>query len=169
MKRRNTIRALSGALLIVAAPLIWLGSSSGRNGSPAAAALDPAIASAPEMVVYKSPTCGCCNGWIEHMRAAGFTVRGQDVGDMETVKRREGIPLELSSCHTAVLDGYVFEGHIPASVIQRFLEEAPDLAGLTVPGMPIGSPGMEGPNPVPYEVIALGHDGSRTLYETVRP
>ena len=166
MKRRNGVWAVAGLvaagiLVVGAVPALWPGSSPADAGG--------AVAGAAEMVVYKSPTCGCCNGWVEHMRAAGFAVRAENVSDMHAVKVREGIPLELSSCHTSVLGGYVFEGHIPAPVIQRFLDEAPDLVGLTVPGMPIGSPGMEGPNPVPYEVIALGRDGSRTVYETVRP
>ncbi len=166
MKRRSGMLAVAGlvaagVIVVSAAPVLRPGSSP--------AGPDAAIAGAAEMVVYKSPTCGCCNGWVEHMRAAGFTVRAENETDMGAVKDREGVPLELSSCHTAILGDYVFEGHIPAPVIQRFLEQAPDLAGLTVPGMPVGSPGMEGPNPVPYEVIALGRDGSRTVYETVRP
>ncbi len=119
--------------------------------------------------VYKSPTCGCCSKWVDHMEAAGFTVAVEDVLDMAAVKRREGVPTDLSSCHTAIIGDYVFEGHIPARVIQDFLDESPELAGLAVPGMPIGSPGMEGPNPMPYDVIAFDKGGNRGVFERIQP
>lgn len=122
-----------------------------------------------EVVVYKSPTCGCCSEWVDHLEAAGFTVAAENVRDMAAVKHREGVPLDLSSCHTAVIGDYVFEGHIPARVIRDFLDEAPELSGLAVPGMPVGSPGMEGPNPVPYDVIAFDQDGNRSVFERIQP
>lgn len=122
-----------------------------------------------DVVVYKSPTCGCCSLWVDHMEAAGFTVSAENVLDMASVKHREGVPMDLSSCHTAIIGDYVFEGHIPARVIQDFLAEAPELAGLAVPGMPIGSPGMEGPNPMPYDVIAFDRQGNRGVFERIQP
>ena len=122
-----------------------------------------------DMVVYKSPTCGCCSLWVDHLEEAGFTVREENVLDMAAVKHREGVPMDLSSCHTAIVGDYVFEGHIPARVIRDFLDEAPDLAGLAVPGMPIGSPGMEGPNPAPYDVLAFDSDGNRGVFERIEP
>ena len=122
-----------------------------------------------EVVVYKSPTCGCCSLWVDHLEGAGFTVRAENVMDMAAVKHREGVPMDLSSCHTAIIGDYVFEGHIPARVIQGFLDEAPDLAGLAVPGMPIGSPGMEGSNPRPYDVIAFDSEGNRGVFERIEP
>ena len=122
-----------------------------------------------DVVVYKSPTCGCCVKWIDHLEEAGYTVRAENVVDMVSVKQREGVPMDLSSCHTAIIGDYVFEGHIPARVISEFLEEGPDLAGLAVPGMPIGSPGMEGWNPAPYDVIAFDGDGNRGVFERIEP
>ncbi|MDX1396073.1 MAG: DUF411 domain-containing protein [Gemmatimonadota bacterium] len=118
--------------------------------------------------VYKSPTCGCCANWVEHLVAAGFEVDVEDTDQMPMVKADAGVPANLQSCHTAIIDDYVFEGHIPIETIQRFLEEAPDVDGLAVPGMPVGSPGMEmGDRVDPYDVIAF--DGARTsVYESHR-
>ncbi len=121
----------------------------------------------PEMRVYKSPTCGCCAKWVEHMRAAGFDVVVEDVSDMREVKRREGVPADLASCHTAVVEGYVVEGHVPARVVRAFLEAEGSAKGIAVPGMPIGSPGMEGPNPQPYDVVAFDEAGARTVFERI--
>ena len=120
-------------------------------------------AAAPEVQVYKSPTCGCCEKWVEHLRAAGFTVQAHDVPDVAPIKRENGISPELSSCHTAFVGGYVVEGHVPASDIRRLLAERPAIAGLAVPDMPIGSPGMEGPNPEAYEVLSFGAQGVRVF------
>lgn len=121
-------------------------------------------AARPVVTVYKSPTCGCCTAWAEHMREAGFPVETVDVGDMSAVKRRYGIPPGLQSCHTAVVDGYAIEGHVPAEDVKRLLAEAPEAGGLAVPGMPIGSPGMEqGDTVEPYEVL-LVDDGQATVF-----
>ena len=119
--------------------------------------------------VYRSPDCRCCAKWITHMEAAGFKVTVEDVTDMAGVRRRIGVPPDISSCHTAVAGEYVVEGHVPAWVVTRFLKEKPQVAGISVPGMPIGSPGMEGPNPRPYEVIAFDGKGNRTVFERVDP
>ncbi len=121
--------------------------------------------------VYKTATCGCCGLWVEHLRAAGFEVTVEDLPNPElaALKQRHGIAPELSSCHTALAGGYVFEGHIPADVIESFLEEAPGVKGISVPGMPIGSPGMEGSNPRPYAVIAFDGKGNRTVYRQIDP
>jgi len=97
------------------------------------------------LAVYKSPTCGCCDGWIAHMRQAGFTVAVHVVGDPGTVRRARGLPDTLASCHTGVIDGYAIEGHVPASDVVRLLAERPEAVGLALPGMPMGSPGMEAP------------------------
>ena len=149
-------KLVAGALLLGGVAVVL----SFRSATPD---LDAAV------VVYKSPTCGCCSLWVDHMEAAGFTVKAENVLDMAAVKHREGVPMDLSSCHTAIIGDYVFEGHIPARVIQDFLGEAPELAGLAVPGMPIGSPGMEGPNPMPYDVIAFDRDGNRGVFERIQP
>lgn len=122
-------------------------------------------AAAPQVTVYKSATCGCCNLWIDHLRANGFTVTAMDVADLGAVMTQHGVPAELGSCHTATVNGYVVEGHVPADVIHRMLEEQPEFAGIAVPGMPIGSPGMEGPNPEPYNVVAFDRGGGMMVYE----
>ena len=110
---------------------------------------DADVGTDPELHVYKSPTCGCCSLWVDHMTEAGFKVSVEDVTNevLRDVKIRHGVPLELSSCHTTVVGDYAIEGHVPASVVKRFLEEAPEVRGIAVPGMPTGSPGMEGPQP----------------------
>jgi hypothetical protein len=123
----------------------------------------------PTVLVYKTPTCGCCNGWIEHLQAAGFTVDARDVRDIMTVKQDGGVPVSMSSCHTAIVDGYVVEGHVPAEQVKRLLAERPEVAGIAVPGMPIGSPGMEGPGAQPYEVLSFTHDGHAEVFAEVDP
>ncbi|MCH1571539.1 MAG: DUF411 domain-containing protein [Longimicrobiales bacterium] len=144
--------------------------------SSADAALDGAMAQAttvdpdlPTVLVYKSPTCGCCNGWVEHMEAAGFVVDARNTTDLMTVKRDGGVPPQLSSCHTAIIDGYVVEGHIPAEQVKRLLAERPDVAGIAVPGMPTGSPGMEGANAQPYQVFSFSHSGDAAVFADVDP
>lgn len=123
----------------------------------------------PSIVVYKTASCGCCNGWVEHLREAGFTVEARDVRDLMSVKRDAGVPVQMSSCHTAIIDGYVVEGHVPAEHVARMVEERPEIAGIAVPGMPIGSPGMEGANPEPYQVLTFGHDGTAGVFANVDP
>lgn len=126
----------------------------------------PGAATAAErkMQVFKSPWCGCCTEWVDHMRAAGFRMHVTDLEDLSPVKAQLGVAPELQSCHTAVVDGYVIEGHVPARDVLRLLEERPRAAGLSVPGMPVGSPGMEqGDRSEPYAVILFG-ESERSVY-----
>ena len=123
----------------------------------------------PSMVVYKSPTCGCCAKWVEHMEKAGFEVDSRDMRDMNSIKTQLGVPRRAASCHTAVVGGYIVEGHVPAEFVHQLLEEKPEIAGIAVPGMPIGSPGMEGPDPTPYEVMTLVGDSIQGIYARVTP
>jgi hypothetical protein len=117
------------------------------------------------MTVYKSPTCGCCQKWVEHVQAAGFKVTVRDTMDLSPVKRQYGVADSLQTCHTAVVNGYVVEGHVPAADIVRLLRERPTIAGIAVPGMPTGSPGMEvGDTKAPYEVIAFTKGGASSVY-----
>ncbi|WP_457651430.1 DUF411 domain-containing protein [Rhodocaloribacter sp.] len=118
----------------------------------------------PTVTVYKSPTCGCCGKWTEHLRKNGFPVKTVEMPDVSPMKTRFGVPARLGSCHTAVVGGYVVEGHVPADVIRRMLSEKPDVTGLAVPGMPIGSPGMEGARPQSYDVVAFDRKGRQTVY-----
>jgi len=123
----------------------------------------------PAIVVYKTEGCGCCNGWVEHLQAAGFEVDARNVTDLMAIKRDAGVPASNSSCHTALVDGYVVEGHVPGDVIKRLLAERPEIAGIAVPGMPTGSPGMAGPGAKPYEVLTFDRQGRNTVYTTVDP
>lgn len=118
----------------------------------------PLRAKASTMVISKDPNCGCCSGWEKHVRADGFETQIREPGDLASLKTRLGIPPSLASCHTAEIDGYVIEGHVPASVIRRLLLERPAAIGLAVRGMPVGSPGMEVPGSADetYEVILFG-------------
>ena len=117
----------------------------------------------PPIHVSKSPTCGCCAGWVDHVRGAGFHVRVTEMADLTALKTRLQVPPALASCHTAEVDGYVIEGHVPAGAIRRLLAQRPKAKGLAVPGMPIGSPGMESPGAKneSYEVILFGPSGQR--------
>ncbi|HEX5512846.1 MAG TPA: DUF411 domain-containing protein [Gammaproteobacteria bacterium] len=136
-----------------------------RHGTLLAAiALPMAAHAAGELMVYKDPYCGCCTAWIDHMKANGFEVKFENRNDMNDIKQSKGITRELASCHTAVIDGYVIEGHVPAADVKRLLAEKPAVAGLAVPGMPMGSPGMEGPTKQPYNVVSFTQDGKTAVY-----
>ncbi|GHE22914.1 DUF411 domain-containing protein [Halomonas urumqiensis] len=136
---KRTLRPLASTVLLVAmASSAW--------------AKDPVV------TVYKDPNCGCCSAWAEHLEDSGFEVRQHDTRDMRAVKIEHGVSPELSSCHTAVVDGYVIEGHVPADDIHRLLDEKSELAGLAVPGMPHGSPGMETGRVDDYAVLGWHHD-----------
>lgn len=139
--------------------------------APVAAAADarPGAAKAeamPHLLVHKTPTCGCCGAWVEHMRGEGFHVMVEEREDLEPVRKRLGIPYGKGSCHTAEVGGYFVEGHVPAADIKRLLRERPVVKGLVLPGMPIGSPGMEAPDGrvQPYTVERVETDGSTTPY-----
>lgn len=124
---------------------------------------EPAL---PGVTVYKSATCGCCKVWVDKLREAGFQVDARDVDNMNPVKQRVGIPPAMGSCHTAEVDGYFVEGHVPIEDVKRLLRERPDAKGLTVPGMPAGSPGMEVPSGYvePYEVLLVARDGTTSVF-----
>jgi hypothetical protein len=178
---RRTLPVLLGVVLLAACggdetppsadatPATRAAPSEALAATTARTATDLSDAELPTVLVYKTPTCGCCNGWVEHLREAGFEVEARDVRDLMSVKMDAGIPADLSSCHTALVDGYVVEGHVPAEVVRKLVAERPQVAGISVPGMPIGSPGMEGPNPEPYTVEAFTADGSRSAYARIDP
>ena len=122
---------------------------------------------ASEVFVYKNPDCGCCNKWIRHLENNGFTVKSKNASNINSIKKEHGITAELSSCHTAIVEGYVVEGHVPADDVKRLLSERPEIRGLSVPEMPIGSPGMEvGDKKEKFDVIAVSKDGSTAIYST---
>jgi hypothetical protein len=123
-----------------------------------------AASAADTVVVYKSPTCGCCTAWVEHMRESGFTVVAHDTTDLEPIKRQLGVPAGHVSCHTATVRGYTIEGHVPADLIRKLIDEKSPHAGLAVPGMPMGSPGMEGVVKQQYDVFAFDRNGRVDVY-----
>lgn len=153
-------------------PLLALALLAGSATPPASASAadDNATATAtvalPLVTVHKSPYCGCCTQWVEHLRAHGFEVRVVDTADMTPVKRRVGVPAGKVSCHTAEVGGYFVEGHVPAGDVRRLLTERPEIRGLVLAGMPPGSPGMETPDGSvpPYVVEQVGNDGSLSDY-----
>jgi len=118
---------------------------------------------AARIEVWKSPSCGCCEGWIAHLKANGFTVVPHDVDDVEPIKAANGVADDLASCHTAIVDGWVIEGHVPATDIRRLLAERPAVKGIAAPGMPGGSPGM-GSAAEPYEVVSFDAAGVRKTF-----
>jgi hypothetical protein len=131
--------------------------------APLAVGLPADAETLPEVLVHRDPSCGCCGAWAEHLRRAGFPVKIVETGNLNAIKQRLGVPADLTSCHTAEVSGYAVEGHVPAGAIRRLLAERPQAAGLAVPGMPIGSPGMEGGAPETYEVILFGQQGRRVF------
>jgi hypothetical protein len=125
----------------------------------------------PEIAIYRSESCGCCTKWAEHVAAAGFPIQDKVINAMDAFKQANGITEELASCHTAIVDGYVVEGHVPAASIKKMLHERPDIRGLAAPGMPMGSPGMEtaGVSPEAFDVLAIAQDGTATVFDPIRP
>jgi len=138
----------------------------GSSGAPSAVA--PAsvssVSSAPSVIVYKDPNCGCCSKWVEYMKNNGFNVTAIDTSDVAGVKAKYGIGPELQSCHTAIIGDYAVEGHVNAEEIHRMLKEKPAIAGLAVPGMPTGSPGMEGAIREKYDILTFDRAGKTTVY-----
>jgi len=133
----------------------------------AAVLMVPSLAHAATMTVYKTATCGCCHAWVAHVREAGFAVEARDVTHSELAERKRslGVDARLGACHTAVIDGYVVEGHVPAADIERLLGERPEVAGIAVPGMPLGSPGMDfDERREPYDVIAFDGNGGLRVF-----
>jgi hypothetical protein len=149
-----TFRLTRRTAVVVGAP--WL-----MQASPLRAAEGPPI------TVHRDPGCGCCSGWVRHLQKAGFAANVLETRDIDGVKARLGVPDDLAACHTAELAGYVIEGHVPAAALRRLLSERPKATGLAVPGMPIGSPGMEGGTPEKYSVILFGPDVRRTYMSFV--
>jgi hypothetical protein len=124
-----------------------------------------ATAAAPQVLVYKTPSCGCCSGWVEHMKAAGFSVTAKDVLDTAPERNRLGMPDKFAACHTASVDGYVIEGHVPAAEVRHLLSAKPAAIGLVVLGMPFGSPGMEADDRLdPYEVLLVDRRGQASVF-----
>ncbi len=145
-------------------PVLWMVLSTVLVAGLLVLGFQPDTSQAENLVVYKSPTCGCCKKWVQHMRDAGFSVEVHEQYNVTPKKDEYGVPQRLRSCHTARIGGYVVEGHVPADVVKRLLEEKPDIAGVAVPGMPMGSPGMEGFRKDPYDIISFTSTGRTGIY-----
>jgi len=154
-------RALASLLLIA----VLQGGAAVPEASEPPVDRSQATAELPKVIVHKSPTCGCCQAWVGHMRKAGFQVEVRDTGDLGAIKARVKLPYGLGSCHTAQVGDYFVEGHVPAEDVKRLLAKRPAARGLAVPGMPIGSPGMEQGGIVqPYDVLLVAPDGTTTVF-----
>lgn len=123
-----------------------------------------AVEAGPEIIVFRTPTCSCCDGWAGTLEQAGFRVRVVDARNIESVREDAGVPVALRSCHTARVGHYIIEGHVPAADIERLLKQEPRVAGLAVAGMPAGSPGMEGPSPQHYTVLSFTRAGAERVF-----
>jgi len=119
---------------------------------------------ATEVVVYKRASCGCCGKWVEHMEQAGFSVEVHNLRNLKPIKAELGLPRPILSCHIARVGDYIVEGHVPADLVKRLIQAKPDIKGLSVPGMPMGSPGMEGPRTDNYDVLTINNDGSADVF-----
>ena len=144
---------------------VWLGSAAAAAaGLLAGRGLRAAAVEGPEILVYKSPTCGCCRKWVDHMTESGFRPTVRDLPELSAIKRDLGVPIALQTCHTAMVEGNVLEGHVPADLVLKLLKEKPRAVGLAVPGMPMGSPGMEGSTRDRYDVLLFRRDGSSEVF-----
>lgn len=161
------------AVAVVAA-LFWPSSDIEKPQASAATNMESSnsMAQTPEgailVTMYKNEGCMCCTRWAEHMNKEGFYVIEKITRELGEIKSEQGISNELASCHTAMIDGYIVEGHVPPQDVQRLLKERPNAIGLSVPGMPEGSPGMEGPNPDPYDVLLINSDGSTSVFSSYK-
>lgn len=148
MKRRHFLTAVAAAAASASIPVL-------------------AATSLPQVEVYKNPDCGCCGAWVDHLKAAGFQVKVHETPDTSAVRKRHGIPNEFGSCHTGVVAGYALEGHVPAEEVKRLLARKPAAAGLSVPGMPVGSPGMEmGSRKDAFQVLLIDKAGRSSVFAT---
>ncbi|HUR32988.1 MAG TPA: DUF411 domain-containing protein [Vicinamibacterales bacterium] len=148
---RRSIATVSLVIALAWAGTVWMAAQSAR----------------PQMTVYKSATCGCCSKWVEHMQASGFEVKAINVDDIDKVKRERGVPADAASCHTGIVNGYVVEGHVPADAVLKMLKEKPAIAGIAVPGMPMGSPGMEVPGgqKEAFNIVSFDKAGKTAVYQ----
>ncbi len=148
MNRRDALSMAVGAMALVAAPAFAAGTL-------------------PPVEVFKNPSCGCCGAWVDHLKAAGFDVKVTMVDDTSVARKKYGLPDKFGSCHTAVVAGYVVEGHVPAADVKKLLAIKPVAVGIAVPGMPVGSPGMQmGPRKDPYQVLLVDKQGRERVFSS---
>jgi hypothetical protein len=162
----NRVQAVVLAAAVIAGNVVAYGQTKAQPAVKPAPP-KPATQALPQLVVFKTPTCGCCANWVQHMEKNGFTAKVTNMPDLSAVKEQNGVTQRLSSCHTTLVGGYVIEGHVPAEDVRRLLKEKPaGIAGLAAPGMPAGSPGMDVPNSPAYQIIAFDKAGKTSVYAT---
>lgn len=162
---KTTFVSVTLAVTVVLTSSIGLASCSANTSKTQDAAMIEQAALVSELTVYRSPTCSCCGKWIEYMEAHGFRIKDEITEEMDVIKAQYGVPQTTASCHTTVANGYVIEGHIPAVDVARLVTEKPDVSGIAVPGMPIGSPGMESGDYVePYTVFSFNASGETASF-----
>jgi len=154
------------ALAVLGLAACDAGTTGSESASTKHSQAESSHSSSKEVVMYKSPNCECCTGWADHLRKEGFSVAVEKRENMDAIKTKFGVSEKLASCHTAIVDGYVIEGHVPAADVERLLKERPDIVGLTAPGMPMKSPGMQkvGQEPQGYSVLAFDKAGKVTVF-----
>lgn len=162
-KRSSSTVLILGSLAVIAFAAGWLYSGGGSGDATPVLGAD---GQALTITMYKNPSCACCDKWVEHLERSGFEVETVASNEMHVIKQREGIDASTASCHTAFVDGYVIEGHVPARDIKRLLQERPSVKGLAVPGMPMGAPGMEGNYRDPYDVVTFDGLGNTTVWSS---
>lgn len=171
MRYRTPLLRYASALVVAALVSACTQAAPSSVGTALAAPAATAVETRPRITVHRDAYCGCCHLWVEHLREEGFEVDDRIESDMGAVKQRLGVAPEHASCHTAEVGGYVVEGHVPASDIRRLLKERPPVHGLVLPGMPVGSPGMEikGVDAEAYTVLTVDQDGTTSIYARHRP
>ncbi len=158
MNNKVLVSTTAVLAVVLVASILYLSGNGNEANSVSAQAIQT------DIVMYKNPGCQCCDKWAAYMRSSGFTVDIKPVSGLGVFKTEQGIPYQTRSCHTALVDGYVVEGHVPVEDVKRLLEEQPEATGIAVPGMPAGSPGMPSPNPEPYKVYLIDNDGSLSVF-----
>lgn len=155
MKSRKYAVVLTGMVVLASVITAWTHREANADSKKTAR---------PEVVVYKSATCGCCKKWVEHLKENSFQVSSENVDDLNAVKKKYGIKENIQSCHTAIIGRYIVEGHVPAQDIKRMLREQPGIKGISAPGMPLGSPGMEAKTSKPFNVLSFDKSGKTEIY-----
>ncbi len=165
--KTTTVAVLVAGVLSAGTAWFALAGQSAGTGAEGSVELAAEAATRPAVEVWKTPTCGCCQGWVDYLEDEGFDVTAHDVDDVDPIRTELGlVDARLKSCHTAKIDGYVVEGHVPVSDIERLLAERPDVVGISAPGMPMMSPGMGSTEPQDYDVISFAEDGKTAVFSS---
>ena len=158
-KKKAIILSIFGVLILAIGIYLF---SNGKTNEP-----EQIVLGGKEVMVYKTPTCGCCNAYISYLKQKGVAVKSENVENLNGTKRQYGVPTDLSSCHTSIVDGYVVEGHVPIEAIEKLLNERPNIKGIALPGMPSGTPGMPGPKNETWDIRSFTEDGTTGTFMSI--